>query len=251
VSLPPISLGDNKTKRSTDPSQDGVNQKNAVELGNSRRGSRGPGGYTFGHHRGGNYQNYSQGFAASTINNSPDDVAAANDLIEGVSQLAQPVASSTIPPANPYESTWQISESSQDKRGNLKIDEDYEQGDPWDNFSFGEINGQYFAVAVGKKFPGLLGPAKSFCDSCQWLTSNGFTPKLCGHDGSTTNICLDLIFVFCLVDHCHCRSMNLLLGFGPTKCLEWSVFVLYLAWYARFKRSHFIPHVSHHPMFLR
>jgi hypothetical protein len=27
VSLPPIYLGDNKTKRSTDPSQDGVNKK--------------------------------------------------------------------------------------------------------------------------------------------------------------------------------------------------------------------------------
>jgi hypothetical protein len=86
----------------------------------------------------------------STINNSPADVATANNLVEGVSQLAQPVASSTIPPDNRYVSTGQISDISPDKRGNLKIDEDYEQGDPWDKFSFDEIKGQYFAVAVGK-----------------------------------------------------------------------------------------------------
>jgi hypothetical protein len=86
----------------------------------------------------------------STINNSPTDVATANALVEGVSQLAQPVASSTIPPDNRYESTGQISDSSPDKRGNFKIDGDYEQGDPWDKFSFDEIKGRYFAVAVGK-----------------------------------------------------------------------------------------------------
>jgi hypothetical protein len=56
----------------------------------------------------------------STINNSPADVAMDNALVEGVSQLAQPVASSTILPDNLYESTGQISDSSQDKRGNLK-----------------------------------------------------------------------------------------------------------------------------------
>jgi hypothetical protein len=77
----------------------------------------------------------------STINNSPADVATANNLVEGVSQLAQLVASSTIPPDNRYESTGQISDISPDKRGNLKIDEDYEQGDLWDKFSFDEIKG--------------------------------------------------------------------------------------------------------------
>jgi hypothetical protein len=75
----------------------------------------------------------------STINNA---------LIQGVSQLAQPIASSTIPPDNRYESTGQISDISPEKRGNLKIDEDYKQGDRWDNFSFDEIKGQHFAVAV-------------------------------------------------------------------------------------------------------
>jgi hypothetical protein len=77
----------------------------------------------------------------STINNSPADVVTANYLVEGVSQLAQPVASSTIPPDNRYVSTGQISDISPDKRGNLKIDEDYEQGDPWDKFSFDETKG--------------------------------------------------------------------------------------------------------------
>jgi hypothetical protein len=75
----------------------------------------------------------------STINNSPADIATANNLVEGVSQLAQPVA--TIPPDNQYESTGQISDISPDKRGNLKIDEDYEQGGPWDKFSFDETKG--------------------------------------------------------------------------------------------------------------
>jgi hypothetical protein len=86
----------------------------------------------------------------STINNSPTDVATADALVEGVSQLAQPVASSTIPPDIWYESTGQISDISPEKRGNLKIDEDYEQGDPWDKFSFNEIKGNCFVVAVGK-----------------------------------------------------------------------------------------------------
>jgi hypothetical protein len=71
-------------------------------------------------------------------------------LVEGVSQLAQPIASYTIPPDNRYDSTGQISDISPDKRGNLKIDEDYEQGDPSAKFSFDEIKGQYFTVAVGK-----------------------------------------------------------------------------------------------------
>jgi hypothetical protein len=86
----------------------------------------------------------------STINNSHADVATGNALVEGVSQLAQPIASSTIPHDNRYESTGQISDIIPDKRGNLKIDGDYEQGDPWDTFSFDEIKGKYFAVAVGK-----------------------------------------------------------------------------------------------------
>jgi hypothetical protein len=71
-------------------------------------------------------------------------------MVEGVSQLAQPVASSTIPPDNMYQSTGQISDSIPDKRGNLKNDEDFEQGDTSDKFSFSEIKGQYFAAAVGK-----------------------------------------------------------------------------------------------------
>jgi hypothetical protein len=40
-----------------------------------------------------------------------------------------------------------------EKKGNLKNDEDYEsgeQGDPWDKFTFSEINDEYYAVAVGK-----------------------------------------------------------------------------------------------------
>jgi hypothetical protein len=86
----------------------------------------------------------------SAINNSHTDVATGNALVEGVSQVAQPIASSTIPPDNRYESTRQISDISPDKRGNLKIDEEYEQGDTWDKFTFDEIKGQYFAVAVGK-----------------------------------------------------------------------------------------------------
>jgi hypothetical protein len=86
----------------------------------------------------------------STINNSPADVATANDVIEGVSQLAQPVASYNIPPDNLYESTRQISDSIPDKGGDLKNDEDFEQGDPWDKFSSSESKGQYSAVAAGK-----------------------------------------------------------------------------------------------------
>jgi hypothetical protein len=71
-------------------------------------------------------------------------------MVEGVSQVAQPIESYTIPPDNRYESTRQISDISPDKRGSLKIDEDYEQGDPWEKNTFDEIKGQYVAVAVGK-----------------------------------------------------------------------------------------------------
>jgi hypothetical protein len=63
----------------------------------------------------------------------------------------KPVAKNTIPSHNLYESSKQIIDTSPDKRGNLKNDEDYEsgeQGDPWDKFAFSEINEQYYAVAV-------------------------------------------------------------------------------------------------------
>jgi hypothetical protein len=86
----------------------------------------------------------------SAINNLHTHVATGNALVEGVSQVAQSIASSTISPDNRYESTIQISDISPDKRGNLKIDEDYGQGDPWDKLTFDEIKGQYFAVAVGR-----------------------------------------------------------------------------------------------------
>jgi hypothetical protein len=86
----------------------------------------------------------------STIDNSHTVVATGNALVQGVSQLAQPIASSTIPPDNRYESRGHISDIIPDKRGNLKIDEDYKQGDRWDKFSYDEIKGRYFAVAVGK-----------------------------------------------------------------------------------------------------
>jgi hypothetical protein len=76
-------------------------------------------------------------------------------LVQGVSQLSQPIASYTIPPDNWYESTGQISDISPEKRRNLKIDEDYIQGDPRDKFSFDEIKEQYFAVAVGKNENGF------------------------------------------------------------------------------------------------
>jgi hypothetical protein len=55
----------------------------------------------------------------STINNSHVVVATGNALVQGVSQLAQPIASSNIPPDNRYESTGQIIDISLDKRGNL------------------------------------------------------------------------------------------------------------------------------------
>jgi hypothetical protein len=63
------------------------------------------------------------------------------------------VGKNTIPSDNLYESIKQISDTSPDKSGNLKNDEDYqsgEQGDLWDKFAFSEIYDQYYAVAVGK-----------------------------------------------------------------------------------------------------
>jgi hypothetical protein len=50
-----------------------------------------------------------------TINNSLAGVATGNALVEGLSQLAQPIASSTIPPDDRYESTGQISDISPNK----------------------------------------------------------------------------------------------------------------------------------------
>jgi hypothetical protein len=86
----------------------------------------------------------------SAINNLHTHVATGNALVDGVSKVAQSIASSTIPLDNMYKSTRQISDIIPDKRGNLKIDEDYDQGDPWDKFTCDEINGQYFAVATGR-----------------------------------------------------------------------------------------------------
>jgi hypothetical protein len=169
VSLPPISLRDNNTKHSTDPFDDGVNKKTLSGLETIVEGPevlgatpsdsieaastniKSASGLTM------NKELFpttvevlSPPVGTSTINNSHAVVATGNALVQGVSQLAQPIASSTIPPDNRYESTGQISDLSPDKRGNLKIDEDYKQGDRWDKFSFDEIKGQYFAVAVGK-----------------------------------------------------------------------------------------------------
>jgi hypothetical protein len=86
----------------------------------------------------------------SAINNSHTHVAMGNAFVEGVSQVAQSIASSTFPPDNRYRSTRQISDISPEKRGNLKIDEDYGQRDSLEKFTFDEIKGQYFAVAVGR-----------------------------------------------------------------------------------------------------
>jgi hypothetical protein len=85
----------------------------------------------------------------SAIKNSHTHVATGNALVD-VSKVAQSIASSTIPLENRHKSTRQISDISPDKRGNLKIDEDYDQSDPWDKFTCDEIKGQYFAVAVGR-----------------------------------------------------------------------------------------------------
>jgi hypothetical protein len=169
VSMPPISLRDNNTNFSTDPFDDGVNKKTLLSLEKIVEGSEVLGATpsdtivaasTKIKSASGLAMNkelfpttvevLSPPVGTSTINNSPADVATGNDLEEGVSQLAQPVSSSTIPPDNRYESTGQISDIIPDKRVNIKIDEDYEQGDPWDKFSFDEIKGQYFSVAVGK-----------------------------------------------------------------------------------------------------
>jgi hypothetical protein len=151
VSLPPISLRDNNTKRSTDPSDDGVNKKTLSSLEAIMEGAEVLGATPYDtivaaitniKSASGLVMNkevspttvkmLSPPVGTSTINNSPADVATATNLVAGVSQLAQPVASSTIPPDNRYKSKGQISDISPDKRGNLKIDEDYEQGDPWD-----------------------------------------------------------------------------------------------------------------------
>jgi hypothetical protein len=56
----------------------------------------------------------------SAINNSHNHVATGNALVEGVSKVAQSIASSTICLDNMYESTRHISDISPYKRGNLK-----------------------------------------------------------------------------------------------------------------------------------
>jgi hypothetical protein len=139
VSLPPIYLGDNKTKCSTDPSQDGVHEKTLSRLETFVEGAAVLGATPSDTKEAASTKIKSASSLAtvnkvfpttvevlpppvgtSTINNSPADVATANVFVEGVSQLAQPVASSTIPPDNLYDSTGHISYSSPEKRGNLK-----------------------------------------------------------------------------------------------------------------------------------
>jgi hypothetical protein len=169
ASLPPISLRDNNTKHNTDPFDDGVNRKTLSSLETIMEGpevlgatpSESTVAVSTNIKSASNLAMNKELFPAtveflsppvgtSTINNSHAVVATGNVLVQGTSQLAQPIASSTIHPDNRYKSTGQISDISPDKRGSLKIDEDYKQGDRWDNFSFDEIKGQYFAVAVGK-----------------------------------------------------------------------------------------------------
>jgi hypothetical protein len=122
VSLPPISLGDNKTRRITDPSQDGVNKKTLSSLETVVEGAEVLGATPSDTIEVASTKTTVEILPppvdTSTINNSPDDVSTANSLVEGVSQLSQPVASSTIPPDNRYESTGQISDISPEKRGN-------------------------------------------------------------------------------------------------------------------------------------
>jgi hypothetical protein len=81
----------------------------------------------------------------SAINNSHTHVDTGNALVD-VSKVAQSIANSAVP----LDSSRHISDISPDKRGNLKIDDDYDQGDPWDKFTSDEIKRQYFAVAVGR-----------------------------------------------------------------------------------------------------
>jgi hypothetical protein len=81
----------------------------------------------------------------SAINNSHTHVATGNALVD-VSKVAQSIANSAVP----LDSSRQISDISPDKRGNLKIDDNYDQGDPWDKFTSDEIKGKYFVVAVGR-----------------------------------------------------------------------------------------------------
>jgi hypothetical protein len=81
----------------------------------------------------------------SAINDSHTHVATGNALVD-VSKVAQSIANSAVP----LDSSRQSSDISPDKRGNLKIDDDYEKGDPWDKFTSDEIKGQYFAVALGR-----------------------------------------------------------------------------------------------------
>jgi hypothetical protein len=119
VSLSPISLGDNKTKCSTDPSQDGVNKKTLSSLKRVVEGAeilRATPSDTI-EAASTNIKSASSlemvkevftttvkvlspPVGTSTINSSPTDVATANDLVEGVSQLSQLVVSSTIHPDN-------------------------------------------------------------------------------------------------------------------------------------------------------
>jgi hypothetical protein len=81
----------------------------------------------------------------SAINDSHTHVATGNALVD-VSKVAQSIANSAVP----VDFSRQISDLSPDKRGNLKIDDNYDQGDLWDKFTSDEIKGQYFALAVGR-----------------------------------------------------------------------------------------------------
>jgi hypothetical protein len=116
VYLPPISLRDNNTKHSTDPFDDGVNKKTLSSLETIVEGPKVLGAApsdsivaasTDIKSASGLAMNkelfpttvevLSPPVGTSTINNSHDVVATGNALVQGVSQLAQPIASYTIP----------------------------------------------------------------------------------------------------------------------------------------------------------
>jgi hypothetical protein len=91
--------------------------------------------------------------AALSLGSVLKSVTTVNASADGVSKLSEPVDKDTILSDNISQSTGQISDTTPEEKGNLKNDEDYEsgeQGDPWDFFSFSEINDQYYAVAVGR-----------------------------------------------------------------------------------------------------
>jgi hypothetical protein len=80
----------------------------------------------------------------SAINEKDSHVAKGNPLVY-VSNVAY-IANSAVP----LDSASEISDVSPVEKANLKIGDDYEKCDPWDEFTSDEINGQYFSVAVGR-----------------------------------------------------------------------------------------------------